>query len=77
MTAYLARPTSVGGGGVGHDDVGGPVDDVKQDEGEWKDAPGDGVDASSLSFTDIRVHRTRLTTSPHVLQTTDDTIVSK
>jgi len=65
----LPGGVSVGGGRVGHDDVGGPIDDVKQYEREWKDAPRDLVDATRLPLPDVRVNGARLTPQPQVLQT--------
>jgi len=56
------------GGRVWHDDVRGPVDDVEEHERERKDATGDLINSTSLTLPYIRVNRTGLPPSPHVLK---------
>ena len=53
---------------VRHDDVRSPVDDVEEDESERKDSARDLVDTTRSSLPDVRVHRSRLPPSPHVLK---------
>ena len=55
-------------GGVRHDNVHSPVDDVEEDERQGKDAPRDLVNTTSLSLADVRIDGTGLPPSPQVLQ---------